>query len=126
MLLGVVALIFVGLVGMVGMVAAETLGGADPDAIEPIVQLFGLVFGWLYFAGMESSAKQGTLGKLALGIKVTDTAGMPIGFGRATGRHFGKILSTLIVLIGFIMAGVTERKQALHDLLAECLVVNRE
>lgn len=81
--------------------------------------------GWLYFALMESSSKQGTLGKMALGIIVTDVNGNRLTFGRATGRYFGKILSGLIFYIGFIMAAFTEKKQALHDMIAGCLVVNK-
>jgi uncharacterized RDD family membrane protein YckC len=81
------------------------------------------VVGWLYFALMESSAKQATVGKMALGIIVTDEDGRRIGFGRATGRYFAKILSALILGIGFLMAGFTERKQALHDMVASCLVI---
>lgn len=80
---------------------------------------------WLYFALMECSTKQATLGKMALGIKVTDTAGNRISFGRATGRHFGKIVSGLILDAGFIMAAFTAKKQALHDIMADCLVVNK-
>jgi uncharacterized RDD family membrane protein YckC len=82
-----------------------------------------LVVGWLYFALMESSAKQATVGKMALGIIVTDLDGRRIGFGRATGRYFAKILSALTIGIGFLMAGFTERKQALHDMVASCLVI---
>ena len=78
---------------------------------------------WLYSALMESSAKQATLGKMALGIRVTDLDGNRIGFGKATGRHFAKILSALILGIGFLMAAFTEKKQALHDILAGTLVV---
>jgi uncharacterized RDD family membrane protein YckC len=72
---------------------------------------------------MESSKHQGTVGKLILKIKVTDTSGNRISFARATGRYFGKILSGMILLIGYIMAGFTERKQALHDILAGCYVI---
>ena len=78
---------------------------------------------WLYFALMESSAKQATLGKMALSIIVTDMSGNRLSFGRATGRYFGKILSGAILMIGYIMAGFTEKKQALHDMIASCLVV---
>ena len=84
------------------------------------------VVGWLYYALMESSAKQATVGKMALGIIVTDLEGRKIGFGRATGRYFAKILSALILGIGFLMAGFTERKQALHDMVASTLVVKAE
>jgi uncharacterized RDD family membrane protein YckC len=72
---------------------------------------------------MESSAKGGTLGKMAIGIMVTDMTGNRISFGRATGRYFAKILSQMILMIGFLMAGFTQQKQALHDILAGCLVV---
>lgn len=82
-----------------------------------------VILQWLYYALMESSNKQATLGKLALGIIVTDLSGGRISFGRATGRYFGKILSYMILYIGFIMAAFTERKQALHDIMASCLVV---
>jgi uncharacterized RDD family membrane protein YckC len=89
-----------------------------------LVAILLIVVGqWLYYALMESSSKQATLGKLALGIIVTDLSGNRISFGRATGRYFGKILSGMIMCIGYIMAGFTERKQALHDIMASCLVV---
>ncbi|MBI2619333.1 MAG: RDD family protein [Ignavibacteriales bacterium] len=83
------------------------------------------VAAWLYFALMESSSKQATLGKMALGIIVTDMNGNRLTFGRATGRYFGKILSGMILMIGYIMAAFTEKKQALHDMIAGCLVVNK-
>jgi uncharacterized RDD family membrane protein YckC len=79
--------------------------------------------GWLYYALMESSAQQGTMGKMTLDIRVTDMAGRRVGFGQATGRHFGKLISGLILGIGFLMAAFTQRKQGLHDMLASCLVV---
>lgn len=84
-----------------------------------------MVLKWLYFALMESSNLQGTLGKMVLGLAVTDLDGNPISFGRATGRFFGKIVSGLILDIGYIMAGFTEQKQALHDMMAGCLVVRK-
>ncbi|HDR88342.1 MAG TPA: RDD family protein [Bacteroidetes bacterium] len=84
-----------------------------------------ILLGWLYFALMESSKNQGTLGKMALGLKVTDMKGQRISFGRATGRYFGKIISGMIFMIGYILAGLTEKKQALHDMMAGCLVVRK-
>jgi uncharacterized RDD family membrane protein YckC len=84
-----------------------------------------MVIGWLYFALMESSGRQGTLGKHLLGIRVTGLDGGRISFGRATGRYFGKILSGMILMVGYLMAGFTDRKQALHDMLAGTLVVRR-
>jgi uncharacterized RDD family membrane protein YckC len=79
--------------------------------------------GWIYEASLESSSKQATLGKMALGLKVTDENGRRITFARASGRFFSKILSRMIFLIGYIMAGFTARKQALHDMIAGTLVV---
>ena len=84
------------------------------------------IAGCLYYALLESSSMQATLGKRALGIKVTDLQGERIGFGRALGRLFGHILSFLIFGIGFAMAVFTERRQTLHDKMAGTLVVNRE
>ena len=85
--------------------------------------LFDIVARWLYFSLMESGPWQATLGKKLLGIRVTGMDGLRIGFGRATGRYFGKIVSTFILLVGWLMAGFTERKQALHDMMAGTLVV---
>lgn len=84
-----------------------------------------IVGGFLYYALMESSSTQGTLGKMALGLVVTDLDGKPISFVKATGRYFGKILSALIFLIGYIMAAFTSKKQALHDMLAGSLVLKK-
>ena len=84
-----------------------------------------IVAGWLYYALMETSKQQGTLGKMALGLKVTDMEGNRISFGRASGRYFGKIISSMIFMIGYIIAGFTEKKQALHDLIANCLVIRK-
>ena len=80
---------------------------------------------WIYCAAFESSSKQATLGKMALGIKVTDLNGKRIGFGKATSRYFGRIVSVYIFFIGCIMIAFTEKKQGLHDKMAGCLVVNK-
>lgn len=92
---------------------------------QNVAAAVGVVIGWLYYAGMESSERQGTFGKSLLGIYVTDTDGGRISFLRATGRYFAKWLSGLILLIGYIMAAFTARKQALHDMLASTLVLHR-
>jgi uncharacterized RDD family membrane protein YckC len=85
-----------------------------------------LLVTWLYHALMESAEWQATVGKKVLGLVVTDMAGRRVSFARSTGRHFGKILTNMIPLaIGYIMAGFTEKKQALHDMLAGCLVLRR-
>lgn len=79
---------------------------------------------WLYFAICESSAWQATVGKLALRIRVTDMQGERISFLRAFGRYPAKYLSALILGVGFLMVGWTQRKQGLHDLIANTLVLN--
>ncbi len=79
---------------------------------------------WLYYALMESGRNQGTLGKVLINLKVTDLKGERISFSKATGRYFGKLLSSLFIL-GYIMIGFTSKKQGLHDLLSECLVVKK-
>jgi len=84
-----------------------------------------LAMNWVYFAGMESSSNQATLGKMVVGIKVTNLEGEPINFVNATGRYFAKIISAIILLIGYIMAAFTPKKQALHDQLAKTLVVKK-
>ncbi len=79
---------------------------------------------WLYFALLESK-RGATFGKMAIGIEVVDQQGNRISFGRATGRYFAKFLSGLVFGIGYIIAGFTQQKQALHDILAGCLVINK-
>jgi uncharacterized RDD family membrane protein YckC len=118
------------LIGLVTTPITLAMGGFDPSdpgtqtayVTSPAFPIVTLAQ-WLYFALMESSSRQATLGKMALGIRVTDLDGNRIGFGKATGRYFAKILSGLILFIGFLMAAFTERKQALHDMLAGTLVV---
>jgi uncharacterized RDD family membrane protein YckC len=80
---------------------------------------------WIYFAILESSIWQGSVGKKVLGLRVTDMNGQRISFGHATGRYFSKIVSGLIFGIGFLMVGWTERKQGLHDMMAGTLVVKQ-
>jgi uncharacterized RDD family membrane protein YckC len=78
---------------------------------------------WLYFALMESSKLQATLGKMALGIKVTNMNGGRISFANATGRYFSKIISGIILYIGYLMVAFTQKKQGLHDIIANTLVI---
>ncbi|KJS65552.1 MAG: hypothetical protein JL50_17585 [Peptococcaceae bacterium BICA1-7] len=80
---------------------------------------------WLYFAKMESSSTQGTLGKMFFGIVVTDLNGQRISFKTASIRFFSKLISAVILLIGFFMAGFTPKKQALHDIIARCYLVRK-
>jgi len=79
----------------------------------------------LYYTIMEASKYQGTLGKMALGLKVTDMNGKPLDLGKAFLRNLGKIVSGFLLFIGYIMAGLTEKKQALHDMFVGALVVKK-
>jgi uncharacterized RDD family membrane protein YckC len=87
--------------------------------------LIGLLIGWLYAATFESSPWQATIGKRAMDIYVTNLKGHRLNFVQASGRFFGKVVSAIILGIGFFMIAFTERKQGLHDMLAGCLVVRR-
>lgn len=89
---------------------------------------FGIILlvSWLYYALSESSSWQATPGKKILNLYVTDLSGQSISFGRASGRFFAKIITGMIPLaIGYILAGFTEKKQAVHDMIASCLVLRR-
>ena len=110
-----------GSLGMAGMMTGLPHRGLRlfGGGLTFILLLFG---SWLYEAFMESSSYQATLGKMIFGMKVTDLNGNRISFERATGRHFAKWLSGMILGIGYIMVAFTERKQGLHDLLAGTLV----
>ena len=81
---------------------------------------------WLYFAGLESSERQATVGKSVMSLRVTNLEGQRLSFGHATGRFFAKIVSGMIPFaIGYIMAAFTAKKQALHDLIAGTLVLKK-
>ncbi|MBJ7599175.1 MAG: hypothetical protein DLM67_06035 [Candidatus Nephthysia bennettiae] len=116
------------LIAVLLAIALISSGGSAPTD-DPLVQvaafLILLVLTWLYFAGLESSGWQGTLGKRMTGLLVTDRAGRRLSFWRSTGRYFAKILSALPILIGYLLAAFTPQKQALHDLIAGTLVVKK-
>jgi uncharacterized RDD family membrane protein YckC len=121
--------IHAGMRGMPGMFHGRS--PQDIGELMPMIGLFmrialiGALIQWLYFSLMESSSWQAMLGKKALGLTVTDLEGRRISFGRATGRYFAKIISTLILCIGYMMAGFTAKKQALHDMIAGTLVLRK-
>jgi uncharacterized RDD family membrane protein YckC len=79
----------------------------------------------IYHAVMESSNIQGTLGKMVFKIKVTDINGNRLSFIRAALRAFGKIISMATLGIGFLPILFTKNRQALHDIIARTLVVNK-
>lgn len=111
---------------MLGMSMAES---AALQEIEAAGSALGFVIGtllqWLYFTVSESSGWQATLGKKMFGLRVTDVDGNKLGFGKANGRYWGKILSALILFIGFLMIAFTQKKQGLHDIIAGTLVVRK-
>jgi len=93
--------------------------------LTPLAIALVIPFVWLYYAIFEASPWQATPGKRVLRLYVTDLNGRPITFARATIRHFAKMISSLTFLGGYIVAGFTEKKQALHDIIASCLVLRR-
>ena len=128
LIIDIIVIIFLTLLvmGIIGFV----LGGmfADFTALHVATSygpLIDIVLIWFYYAGFESSKYQASLGKIIIGIYVTDIEGKRLSFGQATIRHFSKYVSTLILFVGYLMAGVTPKKQALHDMMAKTLVLSR-
>jgi len=112
-------------IGLAG--SAVSMPGTGVKLVGFLVRgAFSVLVKWIYEASMESSSKQATVGKMALGLKVTDEAGLRISFERASARYFAKFLSAMIVFIGYAMAGFTARKQALHDMIAGTLVARTQ
>jgi uncharacterized RDD family membrane protein YckC len=113
------------LISVVFWLAVLILGAIADDGGVIVAYILGTIGAFVYYAGMESSSNQATVGKIALGIQVTDLQGNRVSFGKALGRNLAKILSALILYIGFIMAAFTEKKQGLHDMIAGTLVVKK-
>jgi uncharacterized RDD family membrane protein YckC len=96
--------------------------GAYLGSLLPLAIFFSL----FYYPSMECSRFQGTVGKRLCGIIVTDRNGQSISFWRAFIRNLAKVISALPLCIGFMMAGFTDRKQGLHDLISGCYVSKRQ
>ena len=90
-----------------------------------LFELVSIFSAWLYFAVMESTTPQATVGKLFMGLYVTDTEGECLAFSRASIRYWLKYVSILTFLVGFVMAAFTRQKQALHDKVVHSLVLKR-
>ena len=117
------------IMGVAGGVLGAVLGVVlflvgVPIEIMPIFTFpSGILLSIVYYGGMVSSESQATLGKMAMGLKITDLHGRRISFGRAVGREFAKFFSAFTLMIGYLMAFFTERRQTLHDKIAGTLVV---
>jgi uncharacterized RDD family membrane protein YckC len=117
--------------GIIGAIVGVSMIPVDPTNTDPMAgmehmgrfQVVALVVTWLYFALMESSPRGATVGKMVLGLRVVDEQGNRISFARATGRFFAKFVSTIILMIGYLMVAFTERKRSLHDMIAGTLVI---
>jgi len=110
-------------------VSSLTPEGTSTALYGSIIASYGIlliVIPWVYFAGFESSRSQATPGKLLMRIVVTDLEGNKPTFARVTLRHFAKIISTLVIFLGFLMIGLTRKRQGLHDKIAGCLVLLQE
>jgi len=118
-------------VSMLAMLGVPEGGWANPGAaagmtsFEIILQLVLTALAMAYFAWFHSSKNMATLGKMAIGIKVVRPDGTPITLARGIGRYFAFVLSSLTMGIGLIMAAFTGRKQALHDMVCDTLVVDK-
>jgi uncharacterized RDD family membrane protein YckC len=114
------AFIIGGLIGFWGVLIG------DPESLYVLkAQFVGFILNILYEALFLSSSWQATPGKRLMGLKVVDMNFQPISFWKAAGRSLGKILSTIILYIGFIMAAFTKNKQALHDIMSGTFVVRK-
>jgi uncharacterized RDD family membrane protein YckC len=100
-------------------------GVRDQDSLRTIGRIAGLLAIWLYYALLESSPLQATLGKHLFYVMVADASSRRISFGRASARYWSMWISLLTLGIGFIMCAWTQKKQCLHDIIAGCVLPNR-
>jgi uncharacterized RDD family membrane protein YckC len=115
----------VGFIG--GFMIGFVLAIAGMTKITPFISgFFGLILGWGYNIFMIHKY-QATLGKMAIGVAVISEEGNQLSLGKIILREtLGKILSVITLFIGYIMAGFTAKKQALHDKIAGSVVVYRD
>ncbi|MFC5570291.1 RDD family protein [Lysobacter yangpyeongensis] len=112
-----------GVAGAAGM-RPESMGMGLALMLVGVYVTYPIISG-LYYIGFESSSLQATLGKLALGIKVTDENGQRLSRGNALGRWASHLLCYFTLYIGYLIAAFTERKRGLHDMVAGTLVVDK-
>lgn len=87
--------------------------------------LISITCDWIYFCLMESSKYQATIGKRLLGVMVVDKDYERITYARANTRYWGKLLSGLLLGLGYLMAFSHEKRQAMHDRMAGTYVVKK-
>jgi uncharacterized RDD family membrane protein YckC len=121
----IVVLVLLGLGIGFFLVLFRTAMGLEPAWSDNTDRALGLVIGWFYFAGMEASRFQATLGKLGIGIMVLDVEGGRVSFKMASWRYVAKLISWVVFFLGFIVAAFTPRKQAFHDFAANTIVVKK-
>lgn len=121
----IAGMLLLGVGGMAGLGEIDSLGAGAIGGIVAMIYVAYPIISALYYAGMESSGTQATLGKMAVGIKVTDADGHRLGKGRALGRWASHLLCYISLYIGYVMAAFTDRKRGLHDMVAGTLVVDR-
>ena len=110
---------------VINVTGNTTIDNVPVPQIVLVVVITDLIFVWLYSAVLESSAWQATLGKRVARLEVTDLLGRPVSFSRASARHAAKMLTFLTLYAGFLTIVLTEKRQALHDLVAGTLVMER-
>jgi uncharacterized RDD family membrane protein YckC len=123
----------VGLLVLAPLLATESAGWTDTDLpAETLTAIIGagltvaflaMLGSWLYYALLQSASRQATLGQMALGIRIADLEGRRVSFGRASGRYFATVLTGLTFGLGYLLMFLTARKQTLHDLVAQTVVL---
>lgn len=113
-----------------GMMGGDMLASGGAMGIIVLSYGVGIVIPLFYFAWMHSSGSQASLGKLAVGIKVTRGSGERISFWRAFARYaayFATVVFSFGIggLVSAFTTGLGERRQALHDMICDTLVVDR-
>ncbi|MDJ0693784.1 RDD family protein [Mastigocoleus sp. MO_188.B34] len=97
----------------------------DTEREKIISTIVGIVINWLYFTLFESSVKQGTPGKQILNINVTNSSQEKISLLQANIRYFANIISTISLMLGYILAAFTLQKQALHDKVSNTFIIKK-
>lgn len=105
--------------GLIMFIPAWVLG-----ALMPYVG--GIILGLIYKPVFEASALKGTPGKAMMGMIVVSESGERLTLKQAYIRYFCSILSGLVLCIGYLMNLFTAKRQTLHDMIAESVVINQE